>query len=77
MVTKIFHCLFILRQVREGLKKDVEQMKVQNPNFSPGLVVLQVSMRLISQYCHTYFVEVNLYFLCRLETAMTQICTSV
>ena len=32
------------RQVRERLKKDVEQMKLQDPNFRPGLVVLQVSV---------------------------------
>ncbi|KAK5857226.1 hypothetical protein PBY51_010484 [Eleginops maclovinus] len=32
-------------QVREGLKKDVEQMKLQDPNFKPGLVVLQVGDR--------------------------------
>lgn len=38
-------CCF-LRQVRERLKKDVEQMKLQDPNFRPGLVVLQVSSRL-------------------------------
>lgn len=33
-----------LRQVRERLKEDVEQMKLKNPNFRPGLVVLQVSL---------------------------------
>uniref|UniRef100_A0A8C4EKQ5 formate--tetrahydrofolate ligase n=1 Tax=Dicentrarchus labrax TaxID=13489 RepID=A0A8C4EKQ5_DICLA len=33
-----------LRQVRERLKKDVEQMKLQDPNFRPGLVVLQVTI---------------------------------
>uniref|UniRef100_A0A8D3D468 C-1-tetrahydrofolate synthase, cytoplasmic n=1 Tax=Scophthalmus maximus TaxID=52904 RepID=A0A8D3D468_SCOMX len=33
------------RQVRERLKKDVEKMKLQDPNFSPGLVVLQVRSR--------------------------------
>ncbi|KAJ4939747.1 hypothetical protein JOQ06_029183 [Pogonophryne albipinna] len=32
-------------KVREGLKKDVEQMKLQDPNFKPGLVVLQVGDR--------------------------------
>ncbi|KAI4803657.1 hypothetical protein KUCAC02_025320 [Chaenocephalus aceratus] len=32
-------------KVREGLKKDVEQMKIQDPNFKPGLVVLQVGDR--------------------------------
>uniref|UniRef100_A0A7N9APP0 C-1-tetrahydrofolate synthase, cytoplasmic n=1 Tax=Mastacembelus armatus TaxID=205130 RepID=A0A7N9APP0_9TELE len=32
-------------QVRERLKKDVEQMKLQDPNFRPGLVVLQVGDR--------------------------------
>ncbi|XP_067099214.1 C-1-tetrahydrofolate synthase, cytoplasmic [Osmerus mordax] len=32
-------------QVRERLKKDVEQMKKQDPNFRPGLVVLQVGDR--------------------------------
>ncbi|TNM95582.1 hypothetical protein fugu_016665 [Takifugu bimaculatus] len=32
-------------QVRECLKKDVEQMKLKDPNFSPGLVVLQVGDR--------------------------------
>ncbi|KAK6304341.1 hypothetical protein J4Q44_G00249270 [Coregonus suidteri] len=32
-------------QVRERLKKDVEQMKTQDPNFRPGLVVLQVGDR--------------------------------
>ncbi|KAF3701358.1 C-1-tetrahydrofolate synthase, cytoplasmic [Channa argus] len=32
-------------QVRARLKKDVEQMKLQNPNFRPGLVVLQVGDR--------------------------------
>lgn len=26
------------------MKKDVEQMKLQDPNFRPGLVVLQVSV---------------------------------
>uniref|UniRef100_A0AAX7TZ69 C-1-tetrahydrofolate synthase, cytoplasmic n=1 Tax=Astatotilapia calliptera TaxID=8154 RepID=A0AAX7TZ69_ASTCA len=34
-----------LRQVRERLKKDVEQLKLKNPNFRPGLVVLQVGDR--------------------------------
>uniref|UniRef100_A0A671XDR0 C-1-tetrahydrofolate synthase, cytoplasmic n=1 Tax=Sparus aurata TaxID=8175 RepID=A0A671XDR0_SPAAU len=33
------------RQVRECLKKDVGQMKLQDPNFRPGLVVLQVGDR--------------------------------
>ncbi|XP_035598622.1 C-1-tetrahydrofolate synthase, cytoplasmic isoform X3 [Oncorhynchus keta] len=33
------------RQVRERLKKDVAQMKTQDPNFRPGLVVLQVGDR--------------------------------
>ncbi|XP_064784424.1 C-1-tetrahydrofolate synthase, cytoplasmic-like [Oncorhynchus masou masou] len=32
-------------QVRERLKKDVAQMKMQDPNFRPGLVVLQVGDR--------------------------------
>uniref|UniRef100_A0A672ZNN4 C-1-tetrahydrofolate synthase, cytoplasmic n=1 Tax=Sphaeramia orbicularis TaxID=375764 RepID=A0A672ZNN4_9TELE len=32
-------------KVRERLKKDVEQMKLQDPNFRPGLVVLQVGDR--------------------------------
>ncbi|XP_066539921.1 C-1-tetrahydrofolate synthase, cytoplasmic [Hoplias malabaricus] len=32
-------------QVRERLKKDVEAMKSQDPNFRPGLVVLQVGDR--------------------------------
>ncbi|XP_038865355.1 C-1-tetrahydrofolate synthase, cytoplasmic-like [Salvelinus namaycush] len=32
-------------QVRERLKKDVAQMKTQDPNFRPGLVVLQVGDR--------------------------------
>ncbi|XP_037097709.1 C-1-tetrahydrofolate synthase, cytoplasmic [Syngnathus acus] len=32
-------------QVRENLKKDVEQMKLQDPNFQPGLVILQVGDR--------------------------------
>uniref|UniRef100_A0A671XDQ7 C-1-tetrahydrofolate synthase, cytoplasmic n=1 Tax=Sparus aurata TaxID=8175 RepID=A0A671XDQ7_SPAAU len=32
-------------QVRECLKKDVGQMKLQDPNFRPGLVVLQVGDR--------------------------------
>uniref|UniRef100_A0A8C7FTW6 C-1-tetrahydrofolate synthase, cytoplasmic n=1 Tax=Oncorhynchus kisutch TaxID=8019 RepID=A0A8C7FTW6_ONCKI len=32
-------------QVRERLKKNVEQMKSQDPNFRPGLVVLQVRAR--------------------------------
>lgn len=32
-------------QVRERLKKDVEMMKMQDPNFRPGLVVLQVGDR--------------------------------
>lgn len=41
--TIVLFCL--LRQVRERLKKDVEQMKLQDPNFRPGLVVLQVSPR--------------------------------
>uniref|UniRef100_A0A8D3CMC9 C-1-tetrahydrofolate synthase, cytoplasmic n=1 Tax=Scophthalmus maximus TaxID=52904 RepID=A0A8D3CMC9_SCOMX len=35
----------IKRLVRERLKKDVEKMKLQDPNFSPGLVVLQVGDR--------------------------------
>ncbi|KAG8013612.1 C-1-tetrahydrofolate synthase, partial [Nibea albiflora] len=35
----------VLSQVRERLKKDVEQMKLQDPNFRPGLVVLQVGDR--------------------------------
>ncbi|KAF3844717.1 hypothetical protein F7725_007880 [Dissostichus mawsoni] len=34
-----------MMKVREGLKKDVEQMKLQDPNFKPGLVVLQVGDR--------------------------------
>uniref|UniRef100_A0A3B3I8X4 Tetrahydrofolate dehydrogenase/cyclohydrolase catalytic domain-containing protein n=1 Tax=Oryzias latipes TaxID=8090 RepID=A0A3B3I8X4_ORYLA len=33
------------RQVRGQLKKDVEQMKLKDPNFRPGLVVLQVGDR--------------------------------
>ncbi|XP_070972998.1 C-1-tetrahydrofolate synthase, cytoplasmic [Oncorhynchus clarkii lewisi] len=32
-------------QVRERLKKDVAQMQTQDPNFRPGLVVLQVGDR--------------------------------
>ncbi|XP_062863456.1 C-1-tetrahydrofolate synthase, cytoplasmic [Trichomycterus rosablanca] len=32
-------------QVRERLKKEVEAMKAQDPNFRPGLVVLQVGNR--------------------------------
>ncbi|CAL8272192.1 unnamed protein product [Merluccius merluccius] len=32
-------------QVRARLKKEVEQMKAQDPNFRPGLVVLQVGDR--------------------------------
>ncbi|XP_061700507.1 C-1-tetrahydrofolate synthase, cytoplasmic [Syngnathoides biaculeatus] len=32
-------------QVRERLRKDVEQMKLQDPNFQPGLVILQVGDR--------------------------------
>ncbi|RVE57064.1 hypothetical protein OJAV_G00212580 [Oryzias javanicus] len=32
-------------QVRGQLKKDVEQMKLKDPNFRPGLVVLQVGDR--------------------------------
>ncbi|XP_061824609.2 C-1-tetrahydrofolate synthase, cytoplasmic [Nerophis lumbriciformis] len=32
-------------QVRDSLKNDVEQMKLQNPNFQPGLVILQVGDR--------------------------------
>uniref|UniRef100_A0A8D3BT34 C-1-tetrahydrofolate synthase, cytoplasmic n=1 Tax=Scophthalmus maximus TaxID=52904 RepID=A0A8D3BT34_SCOMX len=36
---------FGILQVRERLKKDVEKMKLQDPNFSPGLVVLQVGDR--------------------------------
>ncbi|KAM4625652.1 C-1-tetrahydrofolate synthase, cytoplasmic [Polymixia lowei] len=32
-------------QVRGRLKKEVEQMKAQDPNFKPGLVVLQVGDR--------------------------------
>ncbi|MCI4382812.1 hypothetical protein PGIGA_G00019100 [Pangasianodon gigas] len=32
-------------QVRERLKKQVEEMKTQDPNFRPGLVVLQVGNR--------------------------------
>lgn len=31
-------------QVRNGLKADVEQMKLKDPNFKPGLVVLQVPL---------------------------------
>lgn len=34
---------WFLRQVRKGLKDDVEQMKLKDPNFRPGLVVLQVT----------------------------------
>ncbi|KAM3594645.1 uncharacterized protein V6R79_011497 [Siganus canaliculatus] len=32
-------------QVRDGLKKDVQQMKLQDPNFQPSLVILQVGDR--------------------------------
>uniref|UniRef100_A0A8C5FHH2 C-1-tetrahydrofolate synthase, cytoplasmic n=1 Tax=Gadus morhua TaxID=8049 RepID=A0A8C5FHH2_GADMO len=32
-------------QVRARLKKEVEEMKAQDPNFSPGLVILQVGDR--------------------------------
>ncbi|XP_077408256.1 C-1-tetrahydrofolate synthase, cytoplasmic [Vanacampus margaritifer] len=32
-------------KVRASLKKDVEQMKLQDPNFQPGLVILQVGDR--------------------------------
>ncbi|XP_029350110.1 C-1-tetrahydrofolate synthase, cytoplasmic-like [Echeneis naucrates] len=32
-------------QVRERLKKDVEKMKLQDPNFRPALVILQVGDR--------------------------------
>uniref|UniRef100_A0A8C7W2S9 C-1-tetrahydrofolate synthase, cytoplasmic n=1 Tax=Oncorhynchus mykiss TaxID=8022 RepID=A0A8C7W2S9_ONCMY len=35
----------VVAQVRERLKKDVAQMKTQDPNFRPGLVVLQVGDR--------------------------------
>uniref|UniRef100_A0A8C8CR97 C-1-tetrahydrofolate synthase, cytoplasmic n=1 Tax=Oncorhynchus tshawytscha TaxID=74940 RepID=A0A8C8CR97_ONCTS len=35
----------VVAQVRERLKKDVAQMKTQDPNFQPGLVVLQVGDR--------------------------------
>uniref|UniRef100_A0A8C7SAD3 C-1-tetrahydrofolate synthase, cytoplasmic n=1 Tax=Oncorhynchus mykiss TaxID=8022 RepID=A0A8C7SAD3_ONCMY len=39
------HSFCVHRQVRERLKKDVAQMKTQDPNFRPGLVVLQVGDR--------------------------------
>ena len=41
----IFLLSWVLRQVRQRLKADVAQMKLQDPNFSPGLVVLQVRAR--------------------------------
>lgn len=41
----ILFCFLFLRQVRGRLKKEVEQMKLQDANFRPGLVVLQVSVR--------------------------------
>lgn len=46
---------FFLRQVREQLKKDVEQMKLKDPNFRPGLVVLQARL---------FSTDRNLSFLC-------------
>ncbi|XP_035598620.1 C-1-tetrahydrofolate synthase, cytoplasmic isoform X1 [Oncorhynchus keta] len=39
------HLVMNAGQVRERLKKDVAQMKTQDPNFRPGLVVLQVGDR--------------------------------
>uniref|UniRef100_A0A8C7SD30 C-1-tetrahydrofolate synthase, cytoplasmic n=1 Tax=Oncorhynchus mykiss TaxID=8022 RepID=A0A8C7SD30_ONCMY len=41
----IIYSFCVHRQVRERLKKDVAQMKTQDPNFRPGLVVLQVGDR--------------------------------
>ncbi|KAM9787184.1 C-1-tetrahydrofolate synthase, cytoplasmic [Syngnathus typhle] len=45
MPAKVIHGKEVSAQVRENLKKDVEQMKLQDPNFQPGLVILQVGDR--------------------------------
>ncbi|XP_061599515.1 C-1-tetrahydrofolate synthase, cytoplasmic [Cololabis saira] len=45
MSAKIISGKEVSAQVRERLKKDVEQMKLKDPNFRPGLVVLQVGDR--------------------------------
>lgn len=58
-------------QVRERLKKEVEEMKVQDPNFKPGLVVLQVSENkllrpkrlLVTKQRHAYMSH-NHYWYC-------------
>uniref|UniRef100_A0A667ZMZ2 C-1-tetrahydrofolate synthase, cytoplasmic n=1 Tax=Myripristis murdjan TaxID=586833 RepID=A0A667ZMZ2_9TELE len=41
--SSLFSCA--LRQVRERLKKEVAQMKAQDPNFTPSMVILQVGNR--------------------------------
>lgn len=51
--------------MRECLKKDVEQMKLTDPNFSPGLVVLQVSIWKISKIVKAH--------LCMLDKANVQL----
>uniref|UniRef100_A0A096M8K5 C-1-tetrahydrofolate synthase, cytoplasmic n=1 Tax=Poecilia formosa TaxID=48698 RepID=A0A096M8K5_POEFO len=45
MTAQIISGKEVSAQVREQLKKDVEQMKLKDPNFRPGLVVLQVGGR--------------------------------
>ena len=73
---------YVLRQVRERLMKDVEQMKLHDPNFKPGLVVLQVSvgwefyLYVIGNICGCIAMLYVMVLCCRLETAMIQTCTS-
>ena len=52
-ITRLFS-FDIFRQVRARLKKEVEEMKAQDPNFRPGLVVLQVSQRRRNQGTSVY-----------------------
>uniref|UniRef100_A0A1A8BQV5 C-1-tetrahydrofolate synthase, cytoplasmic n=1 Tax=Nothobranchius kadleci TaxID=1051664 RepID=A0A1A8BQV5_NOTKA len=45
MTAQIISGKEVSAQVRQRLKQDVEQMKLKDPNFKPGLVVLQVGDR--------------------------------
>ncbi|XP_026869870.2 methylenetetrahydrofolate dehydrogenase (NADP+ dependent) 1b [Electrophorus electricus] len=45
MSAKIISGKEVSAQVRKGLKKEVDALKSQDPNFRPGLVVLQVGNR--------------------------------
>ncbi|XP_077587777.1 C-1-tetrahydrofolate synthase, cytoplasmic [Stigmatopora nigra] len=45
MAAKVISGKEVSAQVRGNLKKDVEQMKLQDSNFQPGLVILQVGDR--------------------------------